>query len=187
MAGFPERLSYARSLCITAPLVFIVTGAMGSVSLASSLFDSSGRLQHACARLWARVGSGDLWSAPEGFRRPEATARTFPTSSSRTIRAISTFRSSWRRFRFPSGSRRRRSFSGFHSLAGICAVPDIFQWIDIILMRPSNPSVARAKSSEPGPPSCFFLKEQPAWMAASSASKAADSFLQGNPTRRLFR
>ena len=55
MAGFPEKLSYARSLCITAPLVFIVTGAMGSVSLACSLFDSSGRLQHACAKLWARI------------------------------------------------------------------------------------------------------------------------------------
>jgi 1-acyl-sn-glycerol-3-phosphate acyltransferase len=55
MAGFPEKLSYVRSLCITAPLVFIVTGAMGSVSLASSLFDSSGRLQHACAKLWARI------------------------------------------------------------------------------------------------------------------------------------
>src|SRR5262245_21695087 len=55
MAGFRDRLSYARSLCITAPLVFIVTGVMGSVSLLSSLFDSSGRLQHACARLWARM------------------------------------------------------------------------------------------------------------------------------------
>ena len=55
MAGFPDRLSYARSVCITAPLVFIVTGAMGSVSLVSSLFDSSGKLQHTCARIWARM------------------------------------------------------------------------------------------------------------------------------------
>src|SRR5688572_9913230 len=55
MAGFLERLSYARSLCITAPLVFIATGVMGSLSLASSLFDPSGSMQHACARRWARM------------------------------------------------------------------------------------------------------------------------------------
>jgi 1-acyl-sn-glycerol-3-phosphate acyltransferase len=54
MAGIRERLSYARSLCVTAPLVFIVTGVMGSLSLAASLMDSSGRLQRGCARLWAR-------------------------------------------------------------------------------------------------------------------------------------
>jgi 1-acyl-sn-glycerol-3-phosphate acyltransferase len=55
MAGFLERLSYARSLCITAPLVFVATGLMGSLSLASSMFDQSGKMQHACARLWARM------------------------------------------------------------------------------------------------------------------------------------
>src|SRR6185295_15230752 len=53
--GFRDRISYARSLCITAPLVFIVTAAMGSISLVSSLFDSSGRVQHACAKFWARL------------------------------------------------------------------------------------------------------------------------------------
>jgi 1-acyl-sn-glycerol-3-phosphate acyltransferase len=55
MAGFVERVSYARSLCITAPLIFIATGIMASISLAGSLVDSSGRFQHGCARLWARV------------------------------------------------------------------------------------------------------------------------------------
>jgi 1-acyl-sn-glycerol-3-phosphate acyltransferase len=55
MAGLPERLSYTRSLLLTAPLVFIATAVMGSLSLASSLFDSSGGIQHACARLWARL------------------------------------------------------------------------------------------------------------------------------------
>jgi 1-acyl-sn-glycerol-3-phosphate acyltransferase len=55
MAGFRERLGYARSLCITAPLIFFATAAVGSLSLASSLVDSSGRLQHACARFWARL------------------------------------------------------------------------------------------------------------------------------------
>jgi 1-acyl-sn-glycerol-3-phosphate acyltransferase len=55
MAGFSDRLSYARSLTITIPLVFIATAAMGSISLAGSLVDSSGWFQHACARLWARM------------------------------------------------------------------------------------------------------------------------------------
>jgi 1-acyl-sn-glycerol-3-phosphate acyltransferase len=55
MAGIRERIGYARSICITAPLIFVTTAAMGSISLASSLVDSSGRLQHACARIWARV------------------------------------------------------------------------------------------------------------------------------------
>jgi 1-acyl-sn-glycerol-3-phosphate acyltransferase len=55
MGGLLDRLSYVRSLCITAPLVFFVTGLMGSISGVSSLFDSSGRIQHACAKLWARM------------------------------------------------------------------------------------------------------------------------------------
>jgi 1-acyl-sn-glycerol-3-phosphate acyltransferase len=55
MAGFRERLSFARSLLVTAPLVFLATGVMGTLSVASSLFDSTGRLQHACAKAWARM------------------------------------------------------------------------------------------------------------------------------------
>jgi 1-acyl-sn-glycerol-3-phosphate acyltransferase len=58
MAGFLEKLSYARSLLLTAPLVFAVTAAMGLVSLASSLFDASGRIQHTCARGWAALVLG---------------------------------------------------------------------------------------------------------------------------------
>src|SRR5262245_49786262 len=54
------RLSYARSVAITAPLVFLYTGIMGSISLASSLVDSSGRIQHACARIWSRL---ILWTS----------------------------------------------------------------------------------------------------------------------------
>src|SRR2546429_1850892 len=59
------KLSYARSLVITAPLIFIYTGIMGSLSVASSLFDSGGRIQHACARMWARM---ILWTARVRFR-----------------------------------------------------------------------------------------------------------------------
>src|SRR5690242_18459461 len=55
-----ERLSYARSLLITAPLIFLYTAVMGSISLASSLIGSRGRVQHGCARLWARL---ILWTS----------------------------------------------------------------------------------------------------------------------------
>jgi len=50
-----QRLDYARSLFITAPLIFFFTAVMGSISVASSLFDSSGWMQHGCARVWARI------------------------------------------------------------------------------------------------------------------------------------
>jgi 1-acyl-sn-glycerol-3-phosphate acyltransferase len=50
-----QKLSYARSLLITAPLIFLYTGIMGSISLLSSLIDSRGLLQHGCARIWARM------------------------------------------------------------------------------------------------------------------------------------
>ena len=55
MLGLADRLSHARSLVVTAPLVVIVTAVMGSLSLASSLIDSTGRIQHACARWWGRM------------------------------------------------------------------------------------------------------------------------------------
>jgi 1-acyl-sn-glycerol-3-phosphate acyltransferase len=48
-------MSSAYSLVVIAPLIFAVTALMGSISLASSLVDSTGKLQHACARLWARM------------------------------------------------------------------------------------------------------------------------------------
>jgi len=54
------QLSYARSLLITAPLVGIYTAVMGSISVASSLVDSTGRIQHACARIWSRM---ILWTS----------------------------------------------------------------------------------------------------------------------------
>src|SRR6266850_1368669 len=54
------RLSYTRSLLITAPLIFLYTGIMGSISVASSIFDARGGIQHACARTWARL---ILWTS----------------------------------------------------------------------------------------------------------------------------
>ncbi len=55
-----ERVSYARSLLITAPLIFLYTGIMGSLSAGSSLIDARGRIQHACSRAWARM---ILWTS----------------------------------------------------------------------------------------------------------------------------
>lgn len=48
-------LSYLRSLTITIPLIVLATAAFGTVSLACSLVDASGRAQHAVARAWSRV------------------------------------------------------------------------------------------------------------------------------------
>ena len=55
-----QNLSYARSLLVTAPLIFLYTAVMGSISVASSLFDARGRIQHGCSRLWARL---ILWTS----------------------------------------------------------------------------------------------------------------------------
>ena len=60
MSGIRDQLSYARSLLITAPLICIYTAVMGSLSIASSLVDSSGRMQHGCARIWSRM---ILWTS----------------------------------------------------------------------------------------------------------------------------
>jgi len=55
MSPFTERLSYLRSVLVTAPLVFLATGVMGSVSVLSSAVDARGRIQHVCARTWAKM------------------------------------------------------------------------------------------------------------------------------------
>ncbi len=52
-------LDYCRSLVITIPLIYINTIVMGTLSLIASIFDRSGKLQHFCARAWARIL---LWS-----------------------------------------------------------------------------------------------------------------------------
>src|SRR5437867_7515178 len=60
MTNLLHKLSYARSLCVTAPLIFLYTAVMGSISVASSVFDPHGRIQHGCARIWSRM---ILWTA----------------------------------------------------------------------------------------------------------------------------
>ena len=44
-----------RSILITAPMIVLATILMGSMSLAASFFDSTGRRQHAIARGWSRI------------------------------------------------------------------------------------------------------------------------------------
>lgn len=46
-------LSYARSLLFTNLLIYFYTAVCGTVSLFASLFDSQGKWQHACARVWS--------------------------------------------------------------------------------------------------------------------------------------
>jgi len=51
--GICYYLSYLRSLLFTNLLIYSYTAVCGSFSLLGSLFDSHGRWQHACARLWS--------------------------------------------------------------------------------------------------------------------------------------
>ena len=60
MSKFQDKLGYVRSLIITAPLIFLYTGVMGTISVIGSLVDSNGRIQHACARFWSRL---ILWTS----------------------------------------------------------------------------------------------------------------------------
>jgi 1-acyl-sn-glycerol-3-phosphate acyltransferase len=50
---FRWLLSSLRSYLIFDPLIFLYTGVFGTLSLISSLFDRSGRVQHGFARLWS--------------------------------------------------------------------------------------------------------------------------------------
>ncbi len=60
MADFRNRVSYARSLFVTAPLIFLYTAVMGSLSVLTSVVDARGTLQHGCSRLWSRL---ILWTS----------------------------------------------------------------------------------------------------------------------------
>jgi 1-acyl-sn-glycerol-3-phosphate acyltransferase len=49
-----DALGYLRSLVVTIPLIYLLTIFWGTLSAFAALADSSGRLQHGCARWWAR-------------------------------------------------------------------------------------------------------------------------------------
>jgi 1-acyl-sn-glycerol-3-phosphate acyltransferase len=55
MRALTDVIGYARSLLVTVPLVYLATIFWGTLSLLTSLFDRTGRAQHACARWWART------------------------------------------------------------------------------------------------------------------------------------
>jgi 1-acyl-sn-glycerol-3-phosphate acyltransferase len=59
VAGGEQRrgtlLGRLRSYFVLVPVVYLYTLVLGTLSLLSSLFDSSGRVQHWFARLWARM------------------------------------------------------------------------------------------------------------------------------------
>jgi 1-acyl-sn-glycerol-3-phosphate acyltransferase len=54
MRALLDAIGYLRSLLITIPLIYLLTIFWGTISLLSSLADSSGRAQHACAKWWSR-------------------------------------------------------------------------------------------------------------------------------------
>ncbi len=48
-------MSLLRSLLFSAPLIVLATVVLGTVSVAASFFDNTGRTQHAVAVMWARI------------------------------------------------------------------------------------------------------------------------------------
>jgi 1-acyl-sn-glycerol-3-phosphate acyltransferase len=50
-----NALSWARSIFIFDPLIYLYTAVLGILSLLSSLFDRDGGIQHGFARLWSRL------------------------------------------------------------------------------------------------------------------------------------
>jgi 1-acyl-sn-glycerol-3-phosphate acyltransferase len=59
-AGVRHMLSRFRSYFIWDPLIWLYTIVLGALSLCSSVFDSSGRVQHGFARLWSRIILGTV-------------------------------------------------------------------------------------------------------------------------------
>jgi 1-acyl-sn-glycerol-3-phosphate acyltransferase len=53
--GVRHTVSRLRSYLFFVPLLYLLTAVLGVISLVLSLFDKDGRLQHAIARLWAKL------------------------------------------------------------------------------------------------------------------------------------
>ena len=52
-SGFRNAVSWIRSIFLLAPLIYVYTMAMGTLSLLASVFDETGRAQHWFARSWS--------------------------------------------------------------------------------------------------------------------------------------
>jgi 1-acyl-sn-glycerol-3-phosphate acyltransferase len=61
--GLQHFLSRLRAYLFLDPLILFYTFVLGVVALVVSLFDSSGRRQHAIARLWSKMVLGTLFSS----------------------------------------------------------------------------------------------------------------------------
>jgi 1-acyl-sn-glycerol-3-phosphate acyltransferase len=63
--GLRHLLSRLRSYFLWDPLIWIYTIILGALSLISSLFDPSGKVQHGFARLWSKVILGTIGAKVE--------------------------------------------------------------------------------------------------------------------------
>jgi 1-acyl-sn-glycerol-3-phosphate acyltransferase len=77
-AGVRHWLSRLRSYFFWDPLIWLYTIVVGGLSLLSSLFDSSGRIQHGFARFWSRMILGTIGArvTVEGLEKID-TARAY--------------------------------------------------------------------------------------------------------------
>jgi 1-acyl-sn-glycerol-3-phosphate acyltransferase len=71
-----DRLSWARSIFLLNPLIYLYTIVCGTLSLISSVFDRQGRAQHWFARTWSRLILRTLLSPVEviGFEQPDSSS-----------------------------------------------------------------------------------------------------------------
>jgi 1-acyl-sn-glycerol-3-phosphate acyltransferase len=63
--GVRHWLSRLRSYFLWDPLIWFYTIVLGALSLLSSFFDRSGRIQHGFARLWSRMILGTIGARPQ--------------------------------------------------------------------------------------------------------------------------
>jgi 1-acyl-sn-glycerol-3-phosphate acyltransferase len=63
--GVRHLLSRLRSYFFWDPLIWLYTIVLGALSLLSSFFDRTGRIQHGFARLWSRMILGTLGAKPQ--------------------------------------------------------------------------------------------------------------------------
>lgn len=63
--GVRHLLSRLRSYFLWDPLIWLYTIVLGALSLLSSFFDKSGRIQHGFARLWSRIILGTIGAKPQ--------------------------------------------------------------------------------------------------------------------------
>jgi 1-acyl-sn-glycerol-3-phosphate acyltransferase len=63
--GVRHLLSRLRSYFLWDPLIWFYTIVLGALSLLSSFFDPSGRIQHGFARLWSRMILGTIGARPQ--------------------------------------------------------------------------------------------------------------------------